>query len=472
MNVKVILGFAVGPLASAVLGLVTVPAMAWVFSPEDVGRLSLLQVVLSFSLLLLVLGLDQSYVREFHASQERSILLKGCFAPGFLLVMFLALPTAMFGAELSQLLFGQGDLVYWLLILICAIANHISRFLSLILRMEERGLAYSMSQVTPKALQLVLLGALVFFNTTRNFLAFLLISVASALTVVVVYAWNTRRHWIPALNARISLAQVYSHLKFGLPFAFSGLAYWGLTSTSALMLRSQSSLTELGIYSVANSVASAVTIFQSVFTVVWAPTVYKWVADGADMARVDAVARYALAVVCVIFVLVGGFSWVIDYLLPDHYIGVKYLVPCAIAPPILYALSEITSIGIGVSRRAIWALLTTLGALCANLLLGLWLIPRFGAAGAVMANTVAFFVFFAARTEASAYLWRRFPRFEIYLFVVLACAIALMSVSIGLNVPFDFSLIWLAFLLFSFVQLRAEFLSIFIFVRGLFHGLR
>jgi len=135
------------------------------------------------------------------------------------------------------------------------------------------------------------------------------------------------------------------------------------------------------------------TIFQSIFSVVWAPIVYKWVAEGTDLSRVDAVARQALAIVCGIFVVCGLFSWLTDYVLPANYVTVKYLVLCAIVQPLLYTLSEVTCVGIGISRRTMLTVWVTLAALCTNVLLNLWLVPTHGAAGAFMANAVAYVVF-------------------------------------------------------------------------------
>ena len=451
-----ILGFALGPIASAVFSLVTLPLMAWAFSPEDLGRLNLLQVVLSFSLLLTVLGLDQAYVREYHGSTDRATLLKACFAPGFVLLLVCALGTVAFGRDLALWLFGVADPLLYVLTLFCVLVNYISRFLSLILRMQERGLAFSMSQVVPKVLQLVLLGAVVWLGLQRSFLTLLLITVASMLAVVLVYTWNTRTQWRPALKTRPSSALSRSLLKFGTPLVFSGLAYWGLTATSALVLRSQSTLGELGIYSVTSNFAGVAAIFQSIFSVVWAPTVYKWVNEGADMVRVDGIARKALAVVCGIFALVGCFSWLTDYVLPPHYINVKYLVVCAITPPLLYTLSEVTCVGIGITRRTMLTVWITVAALITNVLLSLWLVPTHGAAGAVIANAVAYVVFFVGRTEASARVWRQFPRARLHIHVLVFIALAVATVWLGPVLPFHYAIVWLLVLPLLALSFKAE----------------
>lgn len=459
MNARKIATFALGPVASAAFGLLTVPVIAWAFSAEDVGRLNILQVTVSFGLLMLVLGLDQAYVREFHESTDRARLLKACFTPGFALLVLGGLISLAFSSQLSRLLFGADNPVFYWITLACVVATFVSRFLSLILRMQERGLAFSMSQLIPKALMLALVGGIVLLGLSRSFLQLQLAFLASTIAVVLVCLWNTRRQWRPAIAAKLDRQQLRSLLKFGLPLIFSGLAYWGLIATSSFALRSLSTFAELGIYSVAMSFAGVATIFQSIFSVVWAPIVYKWVAEGTDLTRVDGIARQALAVVCGIFVVCGLFSWLTDYVLPAEYINVKYLVLCAIVHPLLYTLSEITCVGIGVSRRTMLTVWVTLAALCTNVLLNLWLVPAHGAAGAVMANAVAFVVFFVFRTEASARVWRKFPRVRLYIFVSLAVIFSLATVALAPTLPFHYALVWLALLPVVAWCFRAELLD-------------
>lgn len=462
MNVKSFAGFALGPLVLAALGLITLPIMAWIFSPEDLGRLNVLQVTISFSLLLTVLGLDQAYVREFHDSFNKNLLFRYCFFPGFAFLSVLILVSLPFSSVLTYWLFGMTNSWLNTLVVLCLPVAYISRFLSLILRMEERGLAYSMSQILPKILQLLLLAALVWSGVKRDFLALLWISVASMCSVAIIYTWNTRFQWRPAVGLELDIRKIKSLLNFGLPLVFSGLGYWGLTASSTLVMRYGSSLNELGVYAVACSFAGAVAIFQSIFTVIWSPTVYKWASQGVDMTRVDAVARQALLIVCIIFIMAGTSSWIVDYILPIHYAGVKYIVLCVIVPPLLYTLSEITCVGIGLSRRTVLTVWVTLAALLTNVLLNLWLVPTNGAAGAVISNSLAYLVFFIARTEASAHVWRQFPRKKLYLFVGLVTALAVVTVTLGPALPFHYAYIWLGLIPVVGWSFRAEWDELFV----------
>lgn len=86
MTSRKIATFAIGPIGGALLGLITLSIITWLFSQQDVGCMAMLQVTLNFSVLLLSLGLDQSYVREFHNAENKPVLLKIAMLPGLLLL--------------------------------------------------------------------------------------------------------------------------------------------------------------------------------------------------------------------------------------------------------------------------------------------------------------------------------------------------------------------------------------------------
>lgn len=466
MRIKNLIGFASGPIVGAVLSLITVPIIAWIFLPPDIGRLNVLQVTLSFALLLSVLGLDQAYVREYHESLDRPKLFLSCFLPGFLLLTAISAATLPYSNELSSILFADSN--RWLFTMAVAgfFLNYISRFLSLILRMQERGWAFSMSQILPKTLQLTLIILLALSTTERNFLQLAGLTLASQTVVLLIYLLNTKNEWIAAAKTRIKLTELNSLIKFGFPLVFSGLAYWGLAATSTFSLRTWSELEELAVYSLANSFAGAAAIFQSIFTVVWAPTVYKWVSQGVDMKIIDAVAQQVLAVVCTIVAISGSFSWLCDWLLPTEYRDVKYILLCMLMQPLLYTLSEVTCVGIAIQRRTIYSLWITLAALATNLCLSFLLVPSYGAAGAAVSNATAFTVFFIARTEVSARIWRGFPRLKLYTYMTALLAGTTITVFTGSIAPILVHVLWAALLLGSVVAFRTQWMETMAMIRN------
>lgn len=426
MNASKILAFSVGPIGAAVLGLITLPIVAWLFSPEDIGRLTMLQVTVSFALLLFSLGLDQAYVREFHEVQDKPGLLKAVFIPGFVILLLVLAGLALCPWSPSLLLFGMDSLFLTSLLYAAILFSFGSRFLSLILRMQGRGLAFSMSQLLPKLLFLVIVLGYVWLGAKAVFDNLIMANFLSLLTVFVIYVWNTRKDWLPALTATIDKAKLSQMIRYAIPLIGSGLAFWGLTAMDKVFLRSLSSFEELGIYSVAVSFAGAALVFQAIFSTVWAPVVYKWAAEGVDPQKIKDVMDYVTLAVVLIWSLTGMFSWVAPYILPPEYNSVQYILLAAMAYPLLYTLSESTGVGIGIKRKAMFSLLAAVVALILNAI-GNWLfIPIYGSAGAAMTSAVAFFIFFAIRTEASSKLWESFERWRMYGFMVSLVFISLL----------------------------------------------
>ena len=419
MTPKKIAAFALGPIGGAFLGLITLPIVAWLFSPDNIGRLSMLQVILSFSVLLFSLGLDQAYVREFNEVESKSALLRAVFLPGLTLLFVVLIILLLLPWSISALLFGVDSNLLTGLLVSAIFLQFFSRFLSLILRMQEKGFAYSMSQLLPKLLFLVVLAVYVVLNVTAVFENLMIANWMSLVAVFLVYAWNTRKDWLPALTVSIDKDKQKEMIRFGLPLIGSGLAFWGLTAMDKFFLRALSSFEELGIYSVSISFASVALVFQAVFSTVWAPIVYKWVAEGIDPRKIKNVTDYSTLAVITIWSLAGMFSWVVSFILPEQYERVQYILLAAMTYPLLYTLSEATGVGIGVQRKTVFAMLAAVVALVLNAIGNWYLVPQYGAAGAAIASAMAFLAFFIVRTEASARLWQGFERARMYVLVVV-----------------------------------------------------
>ncbi|MFT2816906.1 lipopolysaccharide biosynthesis protein [Leifsonia sp. A12D58] len=456
MNKKQLLSYALGPVGTGLLALGTVPLVAWFFSPADVGRLYVLQTVIAFAVIVVFLGLDQAYVREFHETTDAGSLLRATFLPAAALLTVVVLAALPFSSTISVWLFESSEPTFVWVTLGCALCAFVSRQLSLILRMEERAFTFSLSQLLPKLIFVVLVAAVSVLSVEPSFLGLALSLLIASASVMLALVWSTRATWNAAVRARGRHFDLSKLLRFGLPLMLASLAYWGLTATSAFMLRGLSDLTQVGIYSVSMSVAGIAAIFQTIFTVIWAPLVYKWVATGTDISNIERVSRQALVVVVAVLSCGGMMSWSLEFVLPSEYSTVQYLFLCTVIQPLLYTLSEITGIGIAVTRRTAFSLWTTLLALATNIALNVLLIPALGAAGAVIANALSFAVFFIGRTEASARVWRPVPRLRIYLVVLSGVAMSVLTVLVGSQLGYWIVVVWALYGVFFLTVMRAD----------------
>lgn len=451
-----ILGYAIGPIGSALLGLITLPLLTWYYPVEDIGRISMLQVVSSFSILLFCLGLDQAYIREYHETENKSKLFKQSILPGASLMILSFLIISFLGLDkISIWIYGISSSYLAIISILYFLLNYISRFLSLILRMEDRAVAYSMSQLLPKLLFVFFIVGSVWFGASKNIYNLVTAHALSITAVFLIFFWNTRKTWLAAIPIRFDRAQNKLLLSFGLPLVMGGLASWALNVMDKLFLRSMSTFEELGIYSVTLSIAAVATVFSGVFNTIWAPMVYKWVSEGIDTKKVDEISEHVLAAIFFVIVLSGLFSWILPYLLPEKYEPIRYLITLCLIGPLLYTLSETTAVGISISRKTIYSMLASIGAMIVNAVGNYLLVPGYGALGAAISTSIAFFAFYMFRTEFSCLVWRSMPRVKSYFNLMIVIAFSIFS-SFNSEYYFYFIPVWFCFLLYGFFVFRGS----------------
>jgi O-antigen/teichoic acid export membrane protein len=455
MNIKKILYFSLGPLGSALLGLISVPMIAWFFSTESVGQFSIFQVFINFSLLIVTFGLDQSYVRFFHEEKNKSQLLSDTLGPSLVILSFFLLTlyflSIVLDFSISYTLF-EIDSVYLTFIMISTLLLSVGvRFFSLILRMKELGLEFSISQVLPKFMFLVMMLLVVFFNFEPTYKILTSLYLTSIFFVFILFAWFTRYELKESLLNRVSFIEVKSLLRYSLPLMISGVAFWGLTSMDRIFLKIFSNFDELALYSVSISFAGIGMILQAVFSTVWAPVVYRWISVNEHPRKIKRVMDVMTILVLTLWATTACFSWMTDYLLPSKYASVKFILVSAMAAPFLYTLTEITSIGINISKKTIYSLYSTLIALVVNFIGNWYLISDYGAIGASISSAISFLVFFLVKTYFSFKLYYNFNYIKGVCFVCIFTILSLFPL-ISNNVLILFAYAPLLLIVFMFYK--------------------
>lgn len=452
MNTKKLIGYAVGPIGSSLLGFITLPIITWFYSVEDVGRVSMLQVSTSFFILLFCLGLDQAYVREFHSTKKKAQLFKTTLLPGLLLsILFLIIILSYDSTIISLWLYDIPDKYLSIITIICFVVALVSRFLSLIIRMQERALAFSMSQLLPKILFLFFILFTVWLQFSRDTYNLITANALSLFFAFLIFSWNTRTDLITTFKYKIKKEQLRQVLAFGLPLVLGSLAVWGLNVMDKLFLRAMSNYTELGIYSVAMSIAAVAAILSGIFNTIWSPMVFKWESESSvDLKKIDNISEIILVVVYFLIVLSGLFSWIIPYLLPKQYSIIQFLITSCLLGPLFYTLSETTAVGIALTRKTKLSMLASVGAMLVNLLGNYLLVPKYGAIGATASTAFAFWCFFILRTEFSKLAWRKIPTLKSYMVSTVLMTFSIYSMFCLKENYLTFFLIWFFLLIAGF----------------------
>lgn len=456
MNRKNIINFAIGPIFSGFLVLLTVPFVSWFFSIEDVGRLSMLQVVLGLSVSFFSLAMHQAYVREYNEQDDKASLLKAAVVPGMVftaifIVIILAQPYSI-----SLLIFNiESTFISFLLILSVVFSFFINFFVH-ILRMEERGVAYSISQILPRLSMLIFIAALIIFNWKKNFENLILVNAIALFFSFLLFLWLTKKSWVPFIIVRINRVLMKKMLIFSSPLVVGGLAFWGLTAIDRIFLNYYVGFEELGIYSVASSLAGGVGVLSAIFSNLWHPVVFKWIKKGGDHHKIQLIMEVMIIAVALVWSFVGFFSWILVYFLPSEYLNVQYLIVACIALHLFYMLSEVTVVGINISRKTSYAMVASIIALIVNIVFNFILIPEIGASGAALSSLIAFFVLFTVRTESSAFLWYSIPRYKIYIVAIGYTTATCIFVLLNPEIKY-FNFVWVGLALLTLILFKKSF---------------
>ena len=388
----------IGPLLAALLGIVSIPLMAWLFSPEEIGAFSIFQVVVSFSIVIFSLGLDSAYLREYHAEPDKGKLLKAVIVPSFCFMLTTFLVATVFELDgVAFIIFNTPEkYATFFLTLSCAVALAI-RYISIVLRISDQYQRFAILNILPKFLQLSILLALIGRSELNVYWLISVYLVANIITSFIGLRF-LRRELSEMNDCHFDFFVAKKNLKFGLPLALSGIFSLILMSLDKISIKYWSSLSELGVYQVAVSLTAGVAIFTNIFNTILAPHLYKIDQAGAYKAETrNTLNDSVLLVVVFAYIAFGYFSWLITKVLPVQYTGIDDILICSISVPLFYMLSEVSAAEINLKRKTHFIFLSVLISVSCAVVLNYFLVNAYGALGAAVASAITFYVFFATK---------------------------------------------------------------------------
>ena len=400
--------FSVGPIAGALIGLITVPVITYFISPEEYGKSSMFTLAITILQMFVFLGMDQAYVKRFYQAKDKIRLLTNAISPSAFLVLILEIVLFIFKEEVAFLLFDDRKellCVYALMAIVPALA--IEKFGMLTIRMAQRGLAYSLMTILLKLLTLVFtIGLLLVYE--RSFRSIVWGTVIAQILYAILLLLIQESIFKIKLST-IDFGEIKSLLRFGLPIVPTAVIGWVLSGMDKVMLRAMCDYSELGMYEVALKVVMALSIIQSCFTNFWVPVAHQWNTEGVPKENFIKVGKLITFTMTAVFMLLLLFKEVIFMILSDEYVEGVDIIPFLLIYPVMYTISEVTVMGVYFKEKTINLLIVSVVAAGTNVVLNWFLIPVLGAIGAAIATGVSYTIFFWCRTIISRRLWFKFP---------------------------------------------------------------
>ncbi|GAM16240.1 oligosaccharide flippase family protein [Mesobacillus selenatarsenatis] len=411
MNVllKKFLSFSYGKWVGLIISFLLTPILTRILDPNQLGIASMFTLALEVLLVISLLGTDQAYVRFYYEENEkkRNLLLRNSLKISLFVYFIVTVLVFIFKESVSVFLLGEYSPKIIYLLLICLLFNIIYRFGSLSIRMQQKGMLYSLLQIANKLINFVMVIFLFYiigsqyeimiYSTVITFVSISLLSI-----LLDKYSWTILK--TTNVNSRHSRKEM---LQYGFPIMLTTLIGMLFQVVDRLALKELANFTELGLYVAAFKIIALLTIIQTSFSVFWVPvaleTYEKKPENKAFFKKAFTIVSFIMFILALLIIASKDF---IGLLLGNSYSGAAMLMPFLVFIPIMRTISEVTVMGITFKKRVKLNLIIDITTLLVNGLGNILLIPIIGAKGAAVSTGISYILFFILRTFISERLYK------------------------------------------------------------------
>ncbi len=457
---KKLIGFSIGPIAGAMISFITIPVTSHLVSADQFGLTNMYTLATNIITLIVILGIDQAFVRQYNETKDKKKLLLNSLLIPLIATIIIGIILIIFKKEVSYLLFENDSLIVPIILLALSMPLFIiERFMLLSIRMQEKAFEYSAWNIISKVLNLIFVMLFLLFYK-RNFESIVYANILSQSMVSILLMIMFRRN-IEISIKNIDKQLMTSLIKFGLPLVPATIIGWGLNSMDSIFLRTMSTYTELGYYTVSLKVSNVLGLLQTSFATFWSPMAFKWKANHEKREKFQLVMDGVGFVMSIVLMLILLLKDLIPIVFGKDYNHVVYIIPFLLFYPIFYTMSETTVMGIYFSKKTGYNIVVSILSIIVNLFLNFLLVPRYEAIGAAIATGISYIVFFWVRTLLSRKLWFAFQIRKFVIITIILFGISLSNCmirnTIAITILNSISLVLIIFVYKNIVNMLLQF---------------
>jgi O-antigen/teichoic acid export membrane protein len=378
-----------GTIASSI-GIFLIPIYTRIFSPSDYGIIALITTLTGLIGMFVVLGLDNSSGRWFYDSdkiQDQKHTISSWFWCQLGVSCIIAMGLFLLAPQISGLLLKSKD--HAILIRIAALTIPFGTFSKVLgnwLRYQRRAWTTS---IFSTANSLGIIGIIVLFVVVYRwgligiYSAGLIAAVITALVAVAIL-----KTWInPVL---VSWRRLKDMLIYGLPLVPAVIAYWITISSDRFILQIFHNTSEVGLYSIAATLASGVALFTGAFQMAWGPFAFSIYREKDSLNVYSKVFSLYALMFCFLGTAVSLFApLLLRILTTPQYFSAASCVPLLVFSYIATGAIYITSIGSGIAKKSKPVAMSIFIGAVINITFNFLLIPSLGKYGAAVSTLVA-----------------------------------------------------------------------------------
>jgi O-antigen/teichoic acid export membrane protein len=385
--------YGLGGVALQLVGIVTLPIFARVFSPADYGILELGMTVAAILMIVVDFGMASASQRSYFDygdadEQPRRRVLSTALLFQLLLGSAVAAALIVAAAPISRALFdGREKVAILVLIGLSLPVLAAAQFGREVLRLEFRPWAYLVASVVGAAVgAAVSILAVVSWDAGVEgpFIGGLAGPLAGA---VIGIALVHRR-----VRARPSRRELDVMLRYGVPLIPTALALWALSLIDRLMLSRLANLDEVGQYAIANRLATPVLLAVTALALALSPFVLSIHQEDPQRER-EVRARVLTdftAGLCAIALVTALWAREVQELVAPAFDEAFRSAGIVAFGQAAFGVSTVLVAAIAIARKTNWLMLYAGLAAVLNIALNFALIPPFGQVGAAVATLIAY----------------------------------------------------------------------------------
>ncbi|AZB07644.1 hypothetical protein EG344_01690 [Chryseobacterium sp. G0162] len=356
-------------------------------STIDYGKVGLIVSIEILIPLFSFLGLERAVLRFYSDKENYPSFLKSITLP----ILSFHVMLVIFGLGLYFLgfksIFGIEVLPDIILVIILVYLQGKNNIILNVLRVEENHNNYFKGRITIQILKFILALGLVAIS--KNYLGYILGSIISACIANIIFSRLINHKESKMKFNHLTFKKMFS---FSWPFIFHGIAINLLGNADKFIIERMMNMEKVGQYTFAYSLGTTISFAFLGISVFIEPMVYKEHHAGARERLLNKFLLYTLTIGCLFYLALALIS---EFFLPlyfSQYAKVLYLIPlislCYLLIP-FYFKSNYKLVYLQKSKE--FAVLSIISC-SINILLNIFLIPRFGLFAGVLATLISFVI--------------------------------------------------------------------------------
>jgi len=395
VHIKKLVSYSFGTWVSAIISFFTTPIITYFIIPDEFGKASMFLLVYNIAYLVSLLGLDESYMRYFNNPKvNRNKLFWECLLPSLLVGFLISLIVVLLNDKISLILFGKIYDSFKILFLLSLISGIFQRYNQLSVRMQKKGVLYSLIGIIQKSTYAIVTIIYVIF-VDKSFFAVIWGQIFGNISALFFGFFVDKEN---RTLYSVSFKNIKEYIKYGIPLVPTALLYWMFSSIDRIMLRQFSTFSEIGLYSAAFRINTAFSLFTVGFLAYWKPLAFEKNEKSDEPIFFRKAASITSFIMFVMGLIVLSLKDIIVLIMAESYKSASYIIPFLILNPVMTMISETTVMGIYFKKKTYWHIVITLISAFTNFVGNLILVPILAARGAAISTGLSYVLYFTLRT--------------------------------------------------------------------------